>query len=104
VLVLAGLSRSLEFQALAIPNRLVIPTFVRPGGAGTAGRSRDAGEIDAELRVIPERRVRLGAVMAELARRWDLGGEAMEDKVVSRILESARITERPATEEELREL
>jgi SM-20-related protein len=61
-------------------------------------------EIEAELRVIAERRVRLGAVVAELARRWSLGRESMEDRVVARILESAQITERPATEEELGEL
>jgi SM-20-related protein len=61
-------------------------------------------EIDAELRVIAERRVRLGAVVAELARRWGLGRDAMEDKVVARILESAQISERPATDEELESL
>jgi hypothetical protein len=61
-------------------------------------------EIDAELRVIAERRVRLGAVVAELARRWELGRDAMEDKVVARILESAQISERPATDEELSDL
>ena len=61
-------------------------------------------EIDAELRVIAERRVRLGAVVAELARRWNLGREHMEDKVVARILQSAQITDRPATAEELGDL
>jgi len=61
-------------------------------------------EIEAELRVIAERRVRLGAVVAELARRWNLGREHMEDKVVARILQSAQITDRPATAEELGDL
>jgi SM-20-related protein len=84
----------------------VAPALIEREFAAIRGAAEQQGgaitaEIEAELRVIAERRVRLGAVVAELARRWVFGREGMEDKVVARILESAQITERPATKEEL---
>ena len=54
--------------------------------------------------MIAERRVRLGTVVTELARRWQLGRDRLEDRVVERILQAARIQERPATAEELVDL
>jgi FKBP-type peptidyl-prolyl cis-trans isomerase (trigger factor) len=80
--------------------------------------------MEAELGAIAERRVRLGAVVAEMARRFKmvpaeeelqrerLSGEELaqtwdrlrEDKVIRLVIESARVTEREATVEELREL
>jgi FKBP-type peptidyl-prolyl cis-trans isomerase (trigger factor) len=80
-------------------------------------------EMDAELRAIAERRVRLGAVIVEMARRYEIvpaeedlprerrGAETLsqtrdrlrEEKVVALILSKAKIIDREATEEELRE-
>lgn len=88
----------------------------------TSQAERDA--LEAELGTIAERRVRLGAVAAEMARRYEivptaeeiqserLGGEApaqtrdrlREDKLMRLILSKARVTEREATAAELREL
>jgi FKBP-type peptidyl-prolyl cis-trans isomerase (trigger factor) len=62
--------------------------------------------IAAELRVIAERRVRLGAVVKELARRNDfqLTGREMEDKVIAWIVAQATVSERAVRKEELQEL
>jgi FKBP-type peptidyl-prolyl cis-trans isomerase (trigger factor) len=80
--------------------------------------------IEAELGAIAERRVRLGAVVAEMARRQEIrlpeeeilrerrGGEApaqtgdrlREDKLIRLVMSKARVTDREATAEELREL
>jgi FKBP-type peptidyl-prolyl cis-trans isomerase (trigger factor) len=80
--------------------------------------------IAAELRIIAERRVRLGAVVAELARRFGIAltgaemaqfrqpGETAaqtrarlaEDKVVERLIANARVTDRIVSSGELREL
>lgn len=63
--------------------------------------------IAAELRVIAERRVRLGAVVRELARRNHIeasDGESMENRVVQRLLAQATLSERSVTSDELREL
>jgi FKBP-type peptidyl-prolyl cis-trans isomerase (trigger factor) len=80
--------------------------------------------IESELGAIAERRVRLGAVVAEMARRHEIrlaedeilcerrGGEApaqtwdrlREDKLIRLVMSKARVTDREATAEELREL
>jgi FKBP-type peptidyl-prolyl cis-trans isomerase (trigger factor) len=80
--------------------------------------------IEAELGAIAERRVRLGAVVAEMARRHEIrlpeeeilreqrNGEApaltwdrlREDKLIRLVMSKARVTDREATAEELREL
>jgi SM-20-related protein len=83
---------------------LVEREFAAIRAAAEAEGGALAKDVLAELRVIAERRVRLGAVVAELARRWELGREDMEDKVVARILSSATVTDRPATPEELTDL
>ena len=77
--------------------------------------------IAAELRQIAERRVRLGAVVAEMARRYEVvpsedevlrerrGGETptqtrdrlREDRLIRLIVSKAPVTERPATSEDL---
>ena len=70
-------------------------------------------EAAAELRLIAERRVRLGAVLAELARRNALHvaaampaerEPALEAAVIAWILGHARVTKRPATPAEIAEL
>ncbi len=70
--------------------------------AGKAERE----SIAAELRVIAERRVRLGAVVKELARRNDfqLTGREMEDKVIAWIVAQATVSERAVRKDELQEL
>jgi FKBP-type peptidyl-prolyl cis-trans isomerase (trigger factor) len=63
--------------------------------------------IAAELRVIAERRVRLGAVVRELARRNNIDardGESMESNVVRWLAAQAAVSERSVTGDELREL
>jgi FKBP-type peptidyl-prolyl cis-trans isomerase (trigger factor) len=63
--------------------------------------------IAAELRVIAERRVRLGAVVRELARRNNIGardGESMENAVVRWLVAQATVTGRPVQGDELRDL
>jgi FKBP-type peptidyl-prolyl cis-trans isomerase (trigger factor) len=80
--------------------------------------------MDAELRSIAERRVRLGAVVVEMAQRLGIlpveeelhrehrGAETLaqtwdrlrEDKLIGLILSKAKIIDREATAEELREL
>ncbi len=60
-----------------------------------------------EFRRIAERRVRLGWVVAELARRFDIRareGAELEERVIERIVSLAPAAEREATEAELREL
>ena len=67
-------------------------------------QAQGAAERDAAgFRAIAERRVRVGAVVAEFARRFGIGGEPVEDAVVARILALGKVRERPATREELRE-
>ena len=70
--------------------------------AGKAERE----SIAAELRVIAERRVRLGAVVKELARRneFQLTGREMEDKVIAWIVAQATVSERAIRKDELQEL
>jgi SM-20-related protein len=70
--------------------------------AGKAERE----SIAAELRVIAERRVRLGAVVKELARRNDfqLTGRQMEDKVIAWIVAQATVSKRAVRKDELQEL
>jgi len=57
-----------------------------------------------ELRGIAERRVRLGIVVTELARRFGITGAGLEDLVLDRLISKAEFRERPATPEELGEL
>ncbi len=61
----------------------------------------------AEYRAIAERRIRLGLLVAEFARRRNFrnsGATALEDMVVAALLNSAKVMERDATPDELREL
>ena len=92
--------------------------------AGDSITAPESAAIEAELRQIAERRVRLGVVVAEMARRHGLlpspgeiqaggiSGEAasqtrdrlMEDRLINFILSHASVTARPATADELRDL
>ncbi len=63
--------------------------------------------LSAEFRAIAERRLRLGIVVAEIARRNDIHsrhGAEIEDQVVDLLLTQAQVEERRAGVEELREL
>lgn len=63
--------------------------------------------IAAELQLIAERRVRLGAVVRELARRNNIDaadGGSMESKVVRWLVAQAKVSDRVVTSDELREL
>ncbi len=61
-------------------------------------------ESMAAFRPIAERRVRLGIVIAELARRQQLTGPHMEERVMEWLISIARIEEQVVTLEELQEL
>src|SRR5579872_4144695 len=66
--------------------------------AGAAEREA----LTAEFRAIAERRLRLGIVVAEIARRNDIhsrDGAELEDQVVDLLLTQARVEERPASVE-----
>lgn len=72
-----------------------------PGGAA------ERESLSAEFRAIAERRLRLGMVVAEIARRNGIRsqhGAELEDLVVDLLVTRARIQERQASVEELREL
>jgi SM-20-related protein len=87
-----------EFRAIAEVAESQMDSTV----AGKAERE----SIAAELRVIAERRVRLGAVVKELARRNDfqLAGRLMEDKVIAWIVAQATVSERAVGKDELQEM
>jgi FKBP-type peptidyl-prolyl cis-trans isomerase (trigger factor) len=77
--------------------------------AAAASSQSDEGlaDIAAELRVIAERRIRLGAVVKELARRHEIAGASsgqVEENVIAWIVSRAKVLEREATPDELREL
>jgi FKBP-type peptidyl-prolyl cis-trans isomerase (trigger factor) len=57
-----------------------------------------------EFRAIAERRVRLGAVVAEMARRHNIRKTPIEEHVIEHFLAQVRITERRAEVEELKEM
>ena len=57
-----------------------------------------------EFRAIAERRVRLGAIVAEMARRHQIRSQPIEDNVIDYFLAQARVTERRVGVEELRDL
>jgi FKBP-type peptidyl-prolyl cis-trans isomerase (trigger factor) len=64
-------------------------------------------QVKTELRAIAERRLRLGWVVAELARRNAIQaaqGAELEDKVIDHFVAQARVQERPVTAQELRDM
>ena len=105
-----------EFAAI----RQVAESQLEPGAATPEARESMA----AELRMIAERRVRLGAVVTELARRFEIAvtetemaqsrraGETtaqtrnrlVEEKVVNRLIANAQVSDRVISSDELREL
>ncbi|MGH9723197.1 MAG: trigger factor [Bryobacteraceae bacterium] len=70
--------------------------------AQSRGATADADA--AEFRRIAERRVRLGIVVAEMARRYQIAGPGVEDMVIDRLLARALVIERPATADELHQM
>ena len=83
------------------PARLVERDFVSLARGVATG---DTPDIAAEIHLSAERRVRLGMMIVELARRYGIDGADIESKVLDRLIEGAKIHERPATEAEIREL
>jgi SM-20-related protein len=89
-------------------------SFTLPGGAverefqgiWRAAQAQGLSGEDAavELRAIAERRVRTGIVIAELARRRQISGPAMEDRVADLLIAQSNVVDREATPEELAEL
>ena len=89
-------------------------SFTLPGGAverefqgiwrAAQAQGLSGEEAALELRAIAERRVRTGIVIAELARRREISGAAMEDRVADSLIAQANIVERDATAEEAAEL
>ncbi len=73
----------------------------QPQLAGVSAEERQAAE--AEFRSIAERRIRLGAVVLEIARRQGIDGQgaALENAVVDRLTAQARVTHRAAAPEDL---
>jgi FKBP-type peptidyl-prolyl cis-trans isomerase (trigger factor) len=69
--------------------------------------AQERASLAAEFRAIAERRVRLGLVVAEMARRQGIHvhqSAALEDAVIDHFVAQAQVSERSATVEELREL
>lgn len=83
------------------PARLVERDFASLARVATAG---DTPEIAAEIHLSAERRVRLGMMVVELARRYSIDGADIESQVLDRLIEGAKIHERPATADEIRDL
>jgi FKBP-type peptidyl-prolyl cis-trans isomerase (trigger factor) len=70
-----------------------------------AARAQGATEsLAPEFRAIAERRVRLGAIVAEMARRYQIRAQPIEDNVIDYFLAQARVTERRVGVDELRDL
>lgn len=94
--VLDWLARSYEFS---------VPLNLAEKEAEAIARLA-GGEVD-EYKPIAERRVRLGLLVAEIARRRGIRSTSaaeLEDMVAGSLLESAVVTERDATAGELREM
>jgi len=69
--------------------------------------ARLAGGGAGDYRALAERRIRLGLLFAEIARRGSIqatSGAALEDLVAESLLASALVEERDATPQELRDL
>lgn len=75
--------------------------------SGIPAAAEEQAQMRSELREIAERRLRLGAVIAELARRNSIdaaNSAQLEDKVVDLLVTQATVQDRQASVEELREL
>jgi SM-20-related protein len=75
------------------------------GGVPSAPDERKP--IETRFHKIAERRLRLGVVVTELARRFGIGGAhgvEIEDQVIDRLVSQARVVDRPVAPEELRGL
>jgi FKBP-type peptidyl-prolyl cis-trans isomerase (trigger factor) len=69
--------------------------------------SEDRKELADQLRAIAERRLRLGLVLTELARRFGITGATgaeVEDQVIDHLLAGASVTERSLSAGELQEM
>ena len=98
--ILDHLDQSYSF---ALPKALVEREFTAVWQAAQAHGAQTDADV-AEFSRIAERRVRLGIVVTEMARRYEISGPGIEDQVLERLLSRARVRERRATAEELRDL
>jgi FKBP-type peptidyl-prolyl cis-trans isomerase (trigger factor) len=93
--------------AFTLAPPLIEREFRAVAAAAESQAEGELADIAAELRVIAERRVRLGAVVAELARRNGIASkksELLEEQVIASIVSQAIVSERAVTIEELREM
>lgn len=123
--VLDHLARIYEFPVAPILIEREFAAILKAAEAQLDLGPANRAEIEAELRGIAERRIRLGMVIAETARRNDVRvsdadvetaphdaaepvdqrrRRMLEEKVIAWILARARITERTASNEELANL
>ncbi len=92
-----------EFYTFPLPGELVEREFATILAMARAeGDTSQTNHI--AFRQIAERRIKVGIVVAELARRNQMAGPQMEDQVVDWLISGARVEERPASKEELKEL
>ena len=98
--VLDHLEKSYPFP---LPGQLVEREFNNILQAARAD-GENVEESMAAFRPIAERRVRLGIVISELARRQQLTGPQMEERVMEWLISIARIEKQVVTLEELQEL
>ena len=83
----------------------IIKAAEENAGLPLAGAERDA--VIEQLRAVAQRRLRLGFIVAELARRDEIraaGGAQVEQLVVERLIAQAKLRERAVTLAELRAL
>jgi SM-20-related protein len=110
--VLDYLAATYNFPISSILVERELSTLRKAAAEQLAPGEGDPHELEAQLREVAERRVRLGVVVAEIARRRQIHSEAdapdrgrlLEDRVIAWIVSQARITDRPVSMEELWEL
>jgi FKBP-type peptidyl-prolyl cis-trans isomerase (trigger factor) len=82
-----------------------LPGWIEQEFAAIRKQAGAQGEGAEELRAIAERRLRLGLLLAEMGRRFGMeaaNGAEVEERVIDRLLEQARVREREISPEELR--
>lgn len=123
--VLDHLARMYDFPVAPILVEREYAAILKAAEAELDLGAANRAEIDAELRTIAERRIRLGMVIAETARRRDIRvsdaeldtaqvdpaepvdqrrRRILEEKVIGWIIAQARVTERRASHQELANL
>ena len=92
-----------EFYTFPLPGELVEREFATILAMARAeGDTTQTNHI--AFRQIAERRIKVGIVVAELARRHQMTGPQIEDQVVEWLISRARVAQLPASQEQLLEL